>query len=190
MSEILTSCPRCRRSLEIPHDFDNVICPGCATSYWIRRHDDLINLSEMWPDAGDVRRGENAAAVIESRLAEIDELVEAAELDIAGLRGREQSAPLQRGCAFFGLFMTVIVVISIFMLVGRGYVGSWLFYVSVVAAVLLGLARIRRKVVTTEQLEECRRERLQLEYDLGQLKAERDRIRGLGDSLQILESND
>jgi hypothetical protein len=47
----------------------------------------------MWPDAGDSRRDENAAAVIQSRLTEIDELMEEAEAEIESEAG-EQSAPL------------------------------------------------------------------------------------------------
>ena len=183
MSSISTFCPRCQRSLEIPYEFDNLICAGCATAYWIRRHDDLINLSEMWPDAADSRRGENATALVESRLAEIDELIEQAEAEIESLRSREQSAPLQRGCAFFGLFMMVIVIIAVFMLVGRGYVGSWLFYTSVVAVILLGLARMRRKLVSAAQLDELRQERLQVEGELAELQVERDRVRRLRQTL-------
>lgn len=190
MSPISTHCPRCQRFLEIPAEFDNVICPGCATAYWIRRHGDLINLSEMWPDTADARRGENALAVIESRVAEIDELMEAAESEIESLRSREKSAPLQRGCAFFGLFMMVIVVISLFMLVGRGYVGSWLFYGSVAVVILLSLARIRRKLVSPAQLEDLRRDRTEIEEDLARLQAERDRIQKLRANLSLGEPND
>jgi hypothetical protein len=179
MSAISTYCPRCHRSLEIPVEFDNVICPGCATGYWIRRHGDLINLSEIWPDTTDSRRGENAAAVIESRLLEIDELMEAAELEIESLRSREQSVPLQKGCAFFGLFMMVIVVIALFMLVGKSHVGSWVFYVFVATAVLLSLARIRRKFVTSDQLEELRQDRMRIEDSHAELRVERDRIQDL-----------
>lgn len=189
MSAISTYCLRCQRSLDIPHEFDNVICPGCATAYWIRRHGDLINLSEMWPDSADLRRGENAAAVIESRLAEIDELMEEAEAEIAILRSREQSGPLQKGCAFFGLFMMVITVIALFMLVGKGYVGGWLFWASVSVVILLGLARIRRKLVSSTQLEESRQDRLQVEEGLAQLKGERDRIQELKASLRPDEAN-
>jgi len=190
MSAISTYCPRCQRSLEIPHEFDNVICPGCATGYWIRRHGDLINLSEMWPDTEDTRRGENAVAVIESRLAEIDELMEAAESEIENLRSREQSAPLQRGCAFFGLLMMVVVVIALFMLVGKGYVGSWPFFLSVAVVILLSLARIRRKLVSSAQLEELRQDRMQIEDGLTQLRAERDRIQMLRANLSPGEPND
>jgi len=183
MSVISTYCPQCQRVLEIPVEFDNVICPACETAYWIRRHGDLLNLSEMWPDTDDARRGENAAAVVESRLAEIDELMESAEAEIENLRSRELSAPLQRGCAFFGLFIAVIVVIALFMLVARSYVGSWLFYASVAAVILLSLARMRRKLASSGQLEELRQDRLQIEDDLAQLHAERERIQQLRTNL-------
>ena len=174
-----TYCVRCMRSLEIPADFDNVICGGCGTPYWIRRHGELLSLSEMWRDTEDSRRGQNAVAVIESRLAEIGELVESAESEIENLRSREQSVPLQTGCAFFGLFLLVVVVMAVFMLVARSYVGSWLFYLSVALVIVLGLMRIRRKLVSPEQLEDMRQARLQIEKGLAELLAERDRILGL-----------
>jgi hypothetical protein len=171
-----TYCVRCRRSLEIPVEFDNVICPACGTAYWIRRHGELLNLSEMWPDAEDSRRGHNAVALAESRLAEIDELVEASQSEIEALRSREQSGPLQTGCAFFGLFLMVILVIAVFMLVARSYVGSWLFYLSVVLVIFLGLVRIRRKLLSSEQLEGMREDRLEIERGVSELLAERERI--------------
>ena len=179
MTTISTYCPRCQWSLEIPQEFDNVICPGCATGYWIRRHQGAINLSEMWPDTADPRRAENAAAVIESRLAEIGELMEQAESEVESLRSRELSAPLQKGCAFFGLFMMVIVVIVLFMLLGKGYFGGGLFFLSVAVVIFLTLARIRRKLVNPTQLEELRQDRMQIEDGLAQLQAERDRIQKL-----------
>ena len=189
MSAISTFCPRCQRSLEIPYEFENLICPGCATAYWIRRHGDLISLSEISPDSLDSRRGEEAAAVVESRLAEIDELIEESESEVESLRSREQSGPLQQGCAFFGLFMMVILVIALFMVVGRSYVGSLLFYLSIAVVILLGLARIRRKLATTPQLEALRLERQQIEGGLTQLHAERDRLQDLGTRLRHLNPN-
>ena len=153
-----------------------MICAGCGTPYWIRRHGELLNLSEMWPDAEDSRRGQNAVALAESRLAEIDELVEASQEEIEALRSREQSGPLRSGCAFFGLFLTVLLVIAVFMLVARSYVGSWLFYLSVVLVIFLGLVRIRRKLLSPEQLEEMREDRLEIEGGVSELLAERERI--------------
>jgi DNA repair exonuclease SbcCD ATPase subunit len=188
MSDISIFCPRCRRSLQIPSEFDNVICPGCATVYRVRRRGELINLREFWSDSTDSRE-ENAEAVVESGLAEIDELIEEAESEIEGLRGREQSAPLQRGCAFFGLFMLVMVVIAFFMLAGKEYIGGWLFYASIAAVVLLGLARIRRKLFSAGELAEIRQERLRLEAGLYELQAERERIERLKSELKSGDLN-
>ncbi len=169
MTNILTRCPRCSRSLEIPASFDNVVCPGCAMLYRIRRHQDVISLSEMTP----------VESAIEARLAEIEELLEETTAEIESLRSREQSAPLQMGCAFFGLFTAVIIVISLFILLGKGYFGGWIFYLSVTTVILLGLARIRRKLTSSRQLEEFRRSRIELEGELVLLEAERDRIERL-----------
>ena len=169
MTTILTRCPRCSRSLEIPASFDNVVCPGCAMLYQIQRHEGVISLSEMTP----------VEAAIETRLAEIEELIEETAAEIESLRSREQSAPLQLGCAFFGLFTGVIIVIALFMLLGRGYVGGWIFYLAVASVILLGLARIRRKLTSSTQLEEFRRSRIELEGELLLLEAERDRIERL-----------
>lgn len=187
MSNVSTYCPQCQRPIEIPLEFDNVICPGCATAYWIRRHRGAINLSEIWPDPDNSRRGENAAAVIESRLAEIDELMAEAESEIDSLKGGEQSPALQKGCAFFGLFLVVVFVIALFMLLGKGYIGGWLFFAALAAVILLSLARMRRKLIGSAQLDELRQHRIQLEDGLVQLQAERDRIQGLRASLTLEE---
>lgn len=180
MDNISTHCPRCRTSLEIPPDFDNVICRGCAAAYWVRRHGDALSLSEIWPEEHDLllRRAE-AGPVIEQRLADIDELMEEAEVEIEGLRSREQSGPLQLGCAFFGLFMAVIVVSVLFMLLGKSYFGGWMFYASIGAVILLGFARIRRKWVGPLQREKLRQERLLIEDGLAELEAERERMHKL-----------
>ena|SRR2546426_1153234 len=90
-----------------------------------------------------------------------------------------QSTPLQMGCAFFGLFLTIVVVSAIFMLLGKSYLGSWMFYVSIAAVILLGVARIRRKLVGPLQREKLRRDRLLLEDGLARLHAERERIQKL-----------
>jgi hypothetical protein len=167
-----------------------VICPACGTAYWIRRSRGAINLSEMWPDTEDSRRGENAAAVIESRLAEIGELIQQAESEIETLKGREQSPALQKGCAFFGLFLMVVFVVVLFMLLGKGYVGGWLFFSALAAVVLLSLARMRRKLIGSSQLDELRQQRIQLEDGLASLQAERDRILRLKTSLTHQGSNE
>jgi hypothetical protein len=190
MNNISTYCPSCRFSLEIPPDFQNVICRGCATAYLVRRHGDALSLFEITPKEEDsLLRATEAGPVIDRRLADIDELMEEVELEIAALRSREQSAPLQLGCAFFGLFMTIIVVSALFMLLGKSYFGSWMFYASIAAVILLGFARIRRKLVGTLQREKLRQDRLLIEDSLAQLEAERDRILKLKAFLDSEEVN-
>ena len=185
MSAITTYCPLCQRALEIPAEFDNVICPGCATAFWVRRHQEAINLSEMWPDADDTLRVRNARALIDARIEELRERVEDVEDEIEMLRSREKSAPLQRGCAFFSLFMAIILVIVLFMLLGRGYFGGWWFFIAVAAVVLLSLYRIRKKLAGPTQLETLRSDRLNAEETLAKLRLEFDRSqqlkRALGD---------
>src|SRR5215471_16441042 len=187
MSAITTHCPLCQRALEIPAEFDNVICPGCATAFWVRRHRDAINLSEMWPDADDSLRVRNAKALIDGRLEEIRGRIEEVEDEIEVLRSREQSAPLQKGCAFFGLFMSIMLVIVLFMLLGRGYFGSWWFFIAVTAAVLLSLYRIRRKLAGPGHIVGLREDRLNAEKTLIQLRAEFDRSSQLRTALGLHE---
>ena len=169
MTTILTRCPRCSRSLEIPVSFDNVVCPGCGMLYQIHRHQGVIGLSEMTP----------VESAIETRLAEIEELIEESAAEIESLRSREQSVPLQIGCAFFGLFMAVIMAMALFILLGKGYFGGWIFYLTIVAVIVAGLARIRRKLTSPTQLEEFRRSRIELEAELVLLEGERDRMERL-----------
>lgn len=178
---ILTRCPRCQLSLEIPPEFDNVICCGCSTSYWVLRHGSALSLSEIWPANEDTQRARNSA--VDRRLAEIEELIEESESESEILRSKEQSAPLQLGCAFFGLFMMIILLIALFMFLGNAYIGSWAFYAAIAGVVMLGLARIRRKLIGSAQREKLRRDRILIEDRLAQLQTERRRLRILGDSL-------
>ena len=120
-----------------------------------------------------------ALAVVESRLAELDELISEAGAEVEALKSRELSAPLQTGCSFFGLFMLVIIVIAAFMPLGRKYFGNWLFYLAIALVILLGLQRIRRKQTSPAQIEQFRAERLNVEADLAQLEAEREYVRSL-----------
>ena len=189
MSTLTTFCPRCQRSLEIPMDFDSVICSGCATAYSIRRNRNAISLLEVRPNTEEPRRNRDAIAVIDSRLAEIEEFIEEAESEIESLRSSEQSAPLQKGCAFFGLFTMVMVVIVLFMLLGKGYFGSWMFFSAVAVVILLGLARMRRKLAGPAQLEGLREDRRAVEKGLDELHAERDRVLRLKMSLTTRNSD-
>src|SRR5262249_25531219 len=163
--------------LEIPLDFKYVVCAACGAAYDLREHKGAIDLLERNSEPRD------PVTIIDSRLAELEELIGEAHLEIEAIRSRQKSAPLQLGCAFFGLFTMVMLVVVLFMLLGRGYFGHWLFYVSIAAVVMLGLTRIRRKLAGSPQTEELRRERIQLEEGLAELESERERILRLKASL-------
>lgn len=109
-------------------------------------------------------------------LAELDQQIEEVGSDIQELKSREQGAPLQIGCALFGVFGLVIVVLALFATVARSLFGSWLFYFALAAVILLGLWRMRRKLISMERLAELRNERIQLELRLVQLEDERAAI--------------
>jgi hypothetical protein len=180
MEIVKTSCPQCQKPLEFPRDFDNVICSFCGAAFRVREYKGTINLSAAGPSVellpfGAEEAGD-AMAVIESRLAELDDLIAEVGSEIENLKSREQSAPLQKGCSFFGLFLLVITVIALFMPLGRNYFGNWLFYLALAAVVLVGIRRIRRKLQTPAQIDQLSQERLQLEDGLAQLDAERSRV--------------
>lgn len=185
MEILKTSCPQCHKPLEFPRDFDNVICAFCKTAFKVREYKGTINLSITGQGAEPLSAGpassraieaDDAWAVLEARLGELDELIAEAGSEIEVLKSKEQSAPLQKGCSFFGLFMLVITVIALFMPLGRRYFGNWLFYLALAVIILLGVRRIRRKTQSPAQLEELSQERLQLEDGLAQLEAERSRV--------------
>ena len=183
MEIIKTTCPKCESLLEFPQDFDNVICGNCGAAFQVRKYKGAINLYQkdqaMARSASTEMDEGEALAVVESRMAELDELIQEASSEIESLNSREQSAPLQAGCSFFGLFVLLIVVIVAFMPLGRKYFGNWLFYLALAAIVLLGLRRIRRKKASPAQIEQLRAERLRLEDALAQLQSERDRVGNL-----------
>jgi len=72
--------------------------------------------------------------------------------------------------------MLGLTVIIGFMLLGRSYVGHWAFYLTLSLALLLGLARTRRKLTDRPQIEQSRTERRELESTLAELARERDRL--------------
>jgi membrane protein implicated in regulation of membrane protease activity/uncharacterized Zn finger protein (UPF0148 family) len=180
MEILKTSCPQCQEPLEFPRDFDNVICAFCGAAFKVREYKGAINLSATGQAAELSAAGrdeaEDAMAVIDARLGELDELILEAGTEIEDLKSKEQSGPLQKGCSFFGLFMLVITVIALFMPLGRNYFGNWLFYLALAVVVLIGIKRIRRRLQSPAQLEQLSRQRLELENGLAQLEAERSRV--------------
>jgi hypothetical protein len=185
MNIIKTTCPECHNPLEFPQDFDNVICQFCKRAFEVREYKGTINLSQ----AGRGREvgPDDPMGVIEARLSELDELISEIGAEVETLKSKEQSAPLQKGCSFFGLFLLVLTIIVLFMPLGRKYFGNWLFYLVLGAVVLLGIRRIRRKLESPQQLEQLSQERLRLETGLAELESERSRVIKLKEDLLKFE---
>ncbi len=178
MEIVKTTCAECGGALEFPRDFDNVICAACGAAYQVRQYKGAINLIAIKPD-GDSRLLRAGFGELESKLAELDEVIEELSGQVEVIRSREQGAPLQLGCAVFGVFSLVLLVIALFMTVARPLFGEWIFYLALLAVVLLGAKRVQRKLATRREVEQLREERLQREAALVDLEQERDRLRGL-----------
>ena len=163
MTSLSANCPRCGSSIEIVAASDEIVCGSCSTSY-------RVGWGQRVPSLSEIARPESS---IKSELAEIDEIIEATSGEIEDLRSREQSGPLQLGCAIFGMFSVVILVLVFFMFLGKDYVGGWLFYLSLSAAIVLGLTRIRKKLMTSREREDLRQIRMQLESEMAALDSEK-----------------
>ena len=186
MNIVKTICPECSASLEFPSDFDYVVCSSCGATHQVRDHNGSISLRVVrggpieWEDRGHTR---DAASSTESRggiddadLTELDELIAQVEADIEAVRAREQSGPLQLGCAAFGVFGFVLTVLVVFMLVGRSLVGGWVFYLALALVTLLGVARVRAKLRDQIPRSALRADRLRMEEMLAELQRDRSRL--------------
>jgi hypothetical protein len=107
-------------------------------------------------------------------LEELDEEIAAANDRVEELKSREQSRPLQFGCAVFGAFTFSIFIIVVFMGLGRSYFGGWLFYLCLGSLVLLTILSLRRRVPSALALERIRREREEVASILHRLQSHRE----------------
>ncbi len=180
MKIVKTICPECSASLEFPSDFDTVVCSGCGATHQVRDHNGAIGLRVI--RTSPVAREDQSQAsqsvinIDQPSLAELDELISEIETDIEAIRAREQSGPLQLGCAAFGVFGLVLMVIVIFMLAGRSLVGGWVFYVALALVTLLGVVRVRAKLKDQIPVSALRADRLRLEEMLDELQRDRSRL--------------
>lgn len=172
MDSIKTNCPSCGVGLELSAETDAVVCARCGAAFRVHRHGDTFNLSEVATSHGNLGK----LKALEIMLEELDEEIEAIGSDIESLRGREKAAPLQAGCALFGAFMAVIIVIALFMPLGREYLGGWIFYLTILIVLAFSAWRMRHRFVSREQVERFRQERERLQSALIELQAERDRL--------------
>jgi hypothetical protein len=192
MEIIKTQCPSCEWPLEFPRDFDNLICNMCGTTFRVREYKGNINLSaigENREDRAAIEDAENLSA-IDARLAELDEDIEKVIEEIEVLKSNEQIAPLQLGCAFFGLFGFILLILALFATVWKNYFGGWVFYLTLVTVIALSLLRMQRKRPDPEQIEYFRKERATLEEALIQIESERSRLQNLKDEVFGTQANE
>jgi len=177
MSAIRSACPGCAASIEFEEESSSIICASCGNAYLVRRHQGAFSLTSVTSESVDRDlAGPGAIESIDRRLSELDELLSEGEAEIEAIRSREQSGPLGIGCSFFGLFFAVVGVIVLFMVLGRNYFGGWLFYLTIVAVLLIGLKRIRAKRPKRTELEQLREDRARMEAAAKQLQEDRKRL--------------
>ena len=180
MNIVKTICPECSASLEFPSDFDNVVCSGCGATHQVRDHNGSISLRVIrtgplgWEDQTQPRQ--SAANIDQPSVEGLDELIVEIESDIEAVRAREQSGPLQLGCAAFGIFGFVLTVMIVFMLIGGSLVGGWVFYLALALVTLLGIARVRAKLKDQIPSSQLRADRLRLEETLAEVQRDRSRL--------------
>lgn len=179
MDSIKTNCPSCGTGLEFSAETDAVVCARCGAAFRVHRHQDAFNLDEVARSHGNLGK----LKALEIMIEELDEEIEAVGSDIEALRGREKAAPLQAGCALFGVFMAVIIVIALFMPLGREYFGGWIFYLTIAAVLALSAWRMRRRFVSREQVERFREERERLQSALAEMETERDRLQQIREEI-------
>ncbi len=182
-----TVCPSCALPLEVPKSFETVICAVCGTTFQVRRYKDAINLSVAdsrlieLPSPAPKGGSDDGRQAWEAKLEELDETIAQVSEEIEVIRSREQAVPLQLGCALFGTFAFVIVIITLFMPLGREYFGGWFFYLTLAAAVLWSVTRIRRNLERREEIARLNEERQRLEAALTYLESEKAHLLQMAD---------
>jgi hypothetical protein len=175
MDILVTSCPSCDGFLEFPRNLDNVVCGVCGSTYLVSVSRGTVNLT-LIPDSG--------GAPADPRLQALDERIQEIGESIEELKAREQGAPLQIGCALFGLFGLVVAVMAFFATVAAGIFRTWLFILAVIAVLALGIRGMKRRLPNRSQLQRQREERLELERELAELEEERNDLLRMSGRLQ------
>jgi len=166
-------CPRCETNLRPGPNQRRIVCPRCG-SIWLTSQ--LAGSEDQERPPVPLNEDSSPEAAAESRLADLEEAILQHREEIEALRSRELSSPLQLGCSFFGLFFAVLLVIAVFMLLGRAYFGGWIFYACLTVVILLAVFRIRKRLIKSVPASNLRSDREILEHDLNELEAEHQRI--------------
>lgn len=165
MDILISACPNCERLLEFPRQVEMVVCGVCSTTSHVSVSRGAVKLIPA------ERRSET-----DPRVEFLDEEIRELGSEIEELKSKERGAPLQLGCALFGLFGLVVLVLAFFVTVAAPYFGGWAFFLVLGVVVALGIFRMRKKLMNEAQLRELREERSRLEADLSSLEEERDRL--------------
>jgi hypothetical protein len=178
MSAIKSRCPRCGASIEIPPEARSIICTACGASYLATYSEGSISLASI-EESATTGSFDSAFAAGAALLATLNEEIDRLKAEVESVRSREQGVPLEAGCALFGLFGLVIVVLAVFVTVARSYFGGWLFFLVLGVIVALALSRMRARLTSSGQLRALRERRTELESGLAMMEAERERVSGI-----------
>src|SRR5262245_25711012 len=175
-----STCSACGSDLGFPHNGSAIACPTCGAIH----NPDISSESELSGKPADSLLSVSVMAGVtpeeaQELLAELDEKIDELASEIETLRIREQGAPLELGCALFGIFCLIIVVLAMFATFARAYFGGWLFYLVLAIAVAAGLYRIAPKIIGRAELPRLARKRAEIEATLARLRTERKRIESL-----------
>ena len=169
MATMAGRCPGCGAELAFPREVETVTCTTCG------RLSEVIHFRgamTLVPASGAVPGSQDRIDLI----ALLDEAISEVGSSIEETKSREVGAPLELGCAMFGVFGIVIIVLAIFSTVARQFFGGWVFYLVVAIVVLAAVMRIRQKVLSTTQRSELRAHRTELEAELASLETQRKRL--------------
>jgi hypothetical protein len=187
---IKSSCPSCLGAIEIPATLGTLICSGCGAAFHVRRLEGSVSLSPITvpekpggPTSQETEQDNRIGQFLamSDRLSLIEEDIESISSDIELIISKEQGAPLQLGCALFGIFGLVVVVLGLFSTVGRPLFGGWLFYLCLAAVLLVAMKGFGKKLMSPLERKSLAARRTRLRSLLEELQEERARTQAFLD---------
>lgn len=157
MTAIKFSCPNCQSALEFPRESEMVVCVTCGAGFRVKDSGSAISLES-----------------VESREEAISEEIMALEEELEAIRSEQKAVPLQKGCAVFGLFLALIVVLAVFVTIARDYFGSWQFYAALALTLVIGALRLRRRIPSREYLASLEARYEATEEAIAELRSRRE----------------
>ncbi|HEU4390647.1 MAG TPA: hypothetical protein VFV34_22780 [Blastocatellia bacterium] len=175
MAIITAKCPDCGASLEFPHGVTEVSCAGCGNPYDAVTFKGAVALIP----AGSKSLSDFAGKRDEDLMAALDETIGEIRSEVEAFKSQELGAPLELGCALFGAFGLVTLVLALFSTVAKRYFGGPIFYASLLVVIAFGAIRLWSKVKNRRQRGELRERRIKLENELKELEDLRERFLSL-----------